>query len=192
MPIVTRSQGNKQKESKLESSVGCKLSNPFDEYANMEETEITEELLQECQENATFQKLMERLIEADKEKYLLMLTSKGVNIPEDFDTKNLRNIDERISRTRSRNYAYQEQQEKKRYMTQKTHANKTTPMNKTMPTIRTILMKEGKLSLDGEMHPWFLLHNKSKCCKDKCRTCNKELQCDIPWMKFVLILFIGD
>ena len=89
--------------------MGHRLSNPFDEYANMGEIKITEELHQECHENIAFQKHMERLIEADKDKYLLVLTRKGVNIPEDFDTKNLRNIDERISRTRSRNYSYQEQ-----------------------------------------------------------------------------------
>lgn len=76
MPNVTQSQKNKQKESQPESSMGHRLSNPFDEYANMGETKITKELLQECQENATFQKLMERLIEADKKKYLLILTRK--------------------------------------------------------------------------------------------------------------------
>lgn len=53
---------------------------------------------------------MERVIEANKEKYMLMLTGKGVRFPEDFDTENLRKVDEQIFRTRSRNYAYQEQQ----------------------------------------------------------------------------------
>lgn len=74
--------------------MGCRLSNPFDEYANLGDTKITEELLQECQENPSFQRLMERLIEADKEKYILMLSSKGVRLPEDFDTENLRNVDD--------------------------------------------------------------------------------------------------
>lgn len=53
---------------------------------------------------------MERLIKAKKEKYLLILTIKGVRLPEDFDPENLRNKDERIFRTRSRNYTYQEPQ----------------------------------------------------------------------------------
>lgn len=52
---------------------------------------------------------MERLIEADKEKYMLMLTKKGVRLPKDFDTKNLRKVDEQIFRMRSQNYTYQEQ-----------------------------------------------------------------------------------
>lgn len=88
--------------------MGRRLSNPFDEYANMGEMEITKELLQECQENTAFQNLMERLIEEDKEKYMLMLTSKGVKLLEDFDTEKLSNIDEIILRTRYRNYAYQD------------------------------------------------------------------------------------
>lgn len=45
---------------------------------------------------------MERLIEDNKEKYMLMLTSKGVRLPGNFDTE--------IFRPRSQNYAYQEQQ----------------------------------------------------------------------------------
>lgn len=80
MPIVTRSHKNKKKESQPESSMSHRLSNPFEEYENMGEAKITEELLQECQENVAFQKLVERIIEADKQKHLLMLTSKEVNI----------------------------------------------------------------------------------------------------------------
>lgn len=72
--------------------MGQRLSNPFD-YTDLGEIEIIEELIQECQENPSFQKLMERLIEVDKEKYMLMLTSKGVRLPKDFDTE--------IFRTRS-------------------------------------------------------------------------------------------
>lgn len=72
-------------------------------------------------------------------------------------------------------------EEKKRHVIWKTYAtkiaptNKETPMSRTMPTIRTILMNEGKLSLRGQMRPWLLLHNKSKHYKDKFKTCNKEL-----------------
>lgn len=84
MPIVTRSQQNKQSESQPEFSMEWRLSNPFD-YPNLEDMEITEELLQECQESASFQRLMERLIEVDKEKYLLMLAGKGVKTLDDFD-----------------------------------------------------------------------------------------------------------
>lgn len=64
---------------------------------------------------------MERLIEADKEKYIVMLTSKGVRIPKDFDTENLRNVDERILRTRSRNHAYQDQQREEETHDPKNH-----------------------------------------------------------------------
>lgn len=101
MPIVTRSQRNKQSEMQPKSSMNQRLSNPF-EGPHLEDTEISEELLQECQESASFQKLVERLMENDKEKYLLMLTSKGVKLPDDFDTD--------IFRTRSQHYDYQEQQ----------------------------------------------------------------------------------
>lgn len=45
---------------------------------------------------------MERIKKNDKEKYLLMLTSKGVKLPEDFDTD--------MFRTKSQHYEYQERQ----------------------------------------------------------------------------------
>lgn len=98
---VTRSQQNKQSETQAESSMNRRLSNPF-EGPHLEDTKISEEHLQECQESASFQKLVERLMENDKEKYLLMLTSKGVKLPEDFDTD--------MFRTRSQHYEYQERQ----------------------------------------------------------------------------------
>lgn len=77
-----------------------RLSNPFD-YTYLRKTKITEELLQECQENPSFQNLMERLIEADKEKYMLIITRKGVRLPEEFDTINFRKVDEQVFRTMS-------------------------------------------------------------------------------------------
>lgn len=55
--------------------------NPFYEYTHMGEEEIIDDLIQQCKQSATFQKLMERLIESDKQKYLLMLNSKGVKFP---------------------------------------------------------------------------------------------------------------
>lgn len=84
-------------------------SSTFDEYVNVGKIEITKYLLQQCQESSSFQKLMEMPIESDKQKYFLMLTSKGVKIPAYFDLENVRNTDERISQTKARTYAYNTQ-----------------------------------------------------------------------------------
>lgn len=116
-----------------------KETNSFEEYKNMGETKITKEFLQECQENVGFQKLIERLIELNKQNYLLMLTSKGVYILEDFDIENLRNTDERISRTRVRTILTKIKKERK-HMIKTTHTTKITPMNKTTLTNKTILV----------------------------------------------------
>lgn len=109
MPNVTRSQRNKGKDPQPESSTQQIESNPFDEYVNVGETKIIEELLQQCHESASFQKLVERIIKSDKQKYFLMLTSKGVRIPTDFDIDNLRNTKERNSSTMERTYTYNTQ-----------------------------------------------------------------------------------
>lgn len=67
--------------------------------------------------------------------------------------------------------------EKKKHMTLKLclnniiYLNNITYLKTTMPELGII--KGKKLSLGKQMHHWSLLCKKFKCCKDKCRTCNR-------------------
>lgn len=108
MPTNIRSQKGKYLDPQPKSSMSHRESNPFEEYANVEE-EITEELIQHCQESVTFQNLMKRFIDIDKQNYLLMLNRKQIPMLENFDIEKSRN--ERIPTTRSRAYTFTQNQE---------------------------------------------------------------------------------
>lgn len=56
-----------------------------------------EEELKEAKQNPKFLKILEQIIQRDKEKYFLFLVDQGAKLPKDFDTKKLKATEEEPS-----------------------------------------------------------------------------------------------
>lgn len=67
---------------------------------NDDDEAIMKETIKEAQQDPKFGKFMKKVLEMDKEKYLLMLASQGAKFPHGFDDLRLRQI-EWISETRN-------------------------------------------------------------------------------------------
>lgn len=83
MPIWTRSQSLRQKEIEIEPNIY--EENLWSMYRDMNVENISDEQIQEAQQDPKFQKFMERLLGNDRDKYLLMLKSHGARIIIDFN-----------------------------------------------------------------------------------------------------------
>ncbi|GLJ08948.1 hypothetical protein SUGI_0099090 [Cryptomeria japonica] len=103
MPVSTQSRKNVEwDDDELESSMGCREVNTWKNYMNLDEDEITYEVIEEAQQDPSLHKLLEKLIKTDKKKYFLLLSRKGIKIPKDFDMeppKQTKNIKMTKSRT---------------------------------------------------------------------------------------------
>lgn len=106
MLVSTRSHKNVEWDEEFESSMRQREVNTWKNYLNMDEEEITEEIIEEAQKDPGLHKLLEKIIEIGKQKYFLLLSSKGIKIPEDFDTeqpKQTESIKKKKSRTHTSN-----------------------------------------------------------------------------------------
>lgn len=105
MLVSTRSHKNIEWDDKPESSMRSKEFNTWKNYLNMEEEDIIDDIIEEAQQDLGLHKILEILIEADKQKYFLLLSSKSIKIPEDFDTDQPKQT-ESVKKTKSRTRTY--------------------------------------------------------------------------------------
>lgn len=87
MPILTRVKKVKEKELETSNTMIERKENRFYNYQDIEIEDTSEKLIQEAQQDPKFQKFMEKFLENDKDKYLLMLNSHGAKLSDDFNTK---------------------------------------------------------------------------------------------------------
>ena len=96
MPIFTRSAYQKQEQEENERIVAMAKENHQGQYnntnplTNLQEKEITTEEIEKVQQDPHFHKFMEKMLEQDMEKYLLLLADKGAKLPKDFDVNQLK------------------------------------------------------------------------------------------------------
>lgn len=105
MLVFTQSHKNNEWDVEPKSSMGHRETNTCKKYINMDEEDITDDIIEEAQQDPGLQKLSKKLIETNKQKYFLFLSTKGVKIPEDFDTDQPKQT-ESVKRTKSRTYIY--------------------------------------------------------------------------------------
>lgn len=92
MPILTRAQKQKLREQEIETQTIMAESeeNTFHRFHQPEMDEITDEDIQQAQQDPKFHKFMEKFLEKDGEKYFFMLANQGVKLPNDFDVNQLK------------------------------------------------------------------------------------------------------